>query len=141
MNLLQAAVSYMVPQILAIPKEKLDEFYKEEPELLEYRLFIENIQRQKEHTLDEKGEAMLAAANEVAKGASNIYSMFNNADVRFADIRDEKGETVSLTQGRFVTFMENQDRRVRKEAFTSLYATYKQNINTVAAMFDANARA
>ena len=37
--------------------------------------------------------------------------------------------------------MENQDRRVRKEAFTSLYATYKQNINTVAAMFDANARA
>lgn len=141
MNLLQAAVSYMVPQILAIPKEKLDEFYREEPELLEYRLFIENIQRQKEHTLDEKGEAMLAAANEMAKGASNIYSMFNNADVRFADIKDEKGETVSLTQGRFVTFMENQDRRVRQEAFTSLYATYKQNINTVAAMFDANARA
>lgn len=141
MNLLQAAVSYMVPQILAIPKEKLDEFYSEEPELLEYRIFIENIQRQKEHTLDEKGEAMLAAANEVAKGASNIYSMFNNADVRFADIKDEKGETVPLTQGRFVTFMENQDRRVRQEAFTSLYATYKQNINTVAAMFDANARA
>lgn len=141
MNLLQAAVSYMVPQILAIPKEKLDEFYREEPELLEYRLFIENIQRQKEHTLDEKGEAMLAAANEVAKGASNIYSMFNNADVRFGDIKDEKGETVPLTQGRFVTFMENQDRRVRQEAFTSLYATYKQNINTVAAMFDANARA
>ncbi len=141
MNLLQAAVSFMVPQILAIPEEKLDEFYREEPELLEYRLFIENIQRQKEHTLDEKGEAMLAAANEVAKGASNIYSMFNNADVRFADIKDEKGETVPLTQGRFVTFMENQDRRVRQEAFASLYATYKQNINTVAAMFDANARA
>lgn len=141
MNLLQAAVSYMVPQILAIPKEKLDEFYREEPELLEYRLFIENIQRQKEHTLDEKGEAMLAAANEMAKGASNIYSMFNNADVRFADIKDEKGETVPLTQGRFVTFMESRDRRVRQEAFTSLYAAYKQNINTVAAMFDANARA
>lgn len=141
MNLLQAAVSYMVPQILAIPEEKLHEFYEEEPELLEYRIFIKNIRRQKEHTLDEKGEAMLAAANEVAKGASNIYSMFNNADVRFADITDEKGETVPLTQGRFVTFMENRDRRVRQEAFSSLYATYKQNINTVAAMFDANVRA
>lgn len=141
MNLLQAAASYMVPQILAIPGEKLEEFYKEEPELSEYRIFIENIQRQKEHTLDEKGEAMLAAANEVAKGAANIYSMFNNADVRFADIKDENGEPVPLTQGRFVTFMESRDRRVRKEAFTSLYATYKQNINTVAAMFDANARA
>lgn len=141
MNLLQAAVSYMVPQILEIPKEKLEEFYKEEPELSEYRLFIENIQRQKAHTLDEKGEAMLAAANEVAKGASNIYSMFHNADIRFADIRDEKGETVPLTQGRFVTFMESRDRRVRKEAFSSLYAAYKQNVNTVAAMFDANARA
>lgn len=141
MNLLQAAASYMVPQILAIPGEKLEEFYKEEPELSEYRIFIENIQRQKAHTLDEKGEAMLAAANEVAKGASNIYSMFHNADIRFADIRDEKGETVPLTQGRFVTFMESRDRRVRKEAFSSLYAAYKQNVNTVAAMFDANARA
>ena len=141
MNLLQAAVSYMMPQILAIPQEKLEEFYRDEPELSEYRLFIENIQRQKEHTLDEKGEAMLAAANEVAKGASNIYSMFNNADVRFADIRDEKGEMATLTQGRFITFMESRDRRVRQEAFSALYASYKQNMNTLAAMFDANARA
>jgi len=141
MNLLEAAVSYMVPQILKIPQEKLKEFYEEEPELLEYRLFIENIQRQKEHTLDEKGEQMLASANEMAKGASNIYSMFNNADIRFADITDEKGEKVPLTQGRFISFMESRDRKVRQEAFTSLYAAYRQNINTIAAMYDANARA
>ncbi len=141
MNLLNAASAFMVPQILAIPEETLEAFYKEDPELLEYRRFIENIQRQKEHTLDEKGEQMLAAANEVAKGASNIYSMFNNADVKFADISDEKGDKVPLTQGRFISYMENHDRNVRKEAFTSLYATYKQNINTIAAMYDSNARA
>lgn len=141
MNLLQAATSYMVPQILAIPEEKLEEFYKEEPELTEYRIFIENVQRQKEHTLDEKGEQLLASANEMAKGASNIYSMFHNADIRFEDITDEEGKKVPLTQGRFITFMESHDRRVRKEAFTSLYASYKQHINTVAAMYDANARA
>lgn len=141
MNLLQAAMSYMVPQILAIPEEKLQQFYMEEPELLQYQRFIENIQRQKAHTLDEKGEEMLASANEMAKGASNIYSMFHNADIRFADIEDEKGAKVPLTQGRYISFMESRDRRVRKEAFTSLYATYRQNINTVAAMYDANARA
>lgn len=140
MNMLNATAAFMVPQILAIPQETLETFYKEDPELLEYRRFIDNIQRQKEHTLDEKGEQMLAAANEVAKGASNIYSMFNNADVRFADITDEKGEQVPLTQGRFISYMENHDRNVRKDAFTSLYATYKQNINTIAAMYDANAR-
>lgn len=140
MNLLNATSAFMVPQILAIPQETLEAFYKEDPELLEYRRFIDNIQRQKEHTLDEKGEQMLAAANEVAKGAANIYSMFNNADVRFADITDEKGEQVPLTQGRFISYMESHDRNVRKDAFTSLYATYKQNINTIAAMYDANAR-
>ena len=140
MNLLNAASAFMVPQILAIPEETLEAFYKEDPELLEYRRFIDNIQRQKEHTLDEKGEQMLAAANEVAKGASNIYSMFNNADVRFSDITNEKGEQVPLTQGRFISYMESYDRNVRKDAFTSLYATYKQNINTIAAMYDANAR-
>lgn len=140
-NLLQAAVAYMVPQILEISEEKLREFYQEEPQLLGYQLFIENIRRQKAHTLDEKGEEMLASANEMAKGASNIYAMFNNADIRFADITDEKGEKVPLTQGRYISFMESGNREVRKEAFTSLYATYRQNINTVAAMYDANARA
>ena len=110
----------MVPQILAIPEEKLQQFYMEEPELLQYQRFIENIQRQKAHTLDEKGEEMLASANEMAKGASNIYSMFHNADIRFADIEDEKGAKVPLTQGRYISFMESRDRRVRKEAFTSL---------------------
>lgn len=141
MNLLAAASAYLVPQILAIPDEKLEEFYREEAELSDYRLFIKNIRRQKEHTLDDKGEQMLASANEVAKGASNIYSMFNNADIRFADITDEKGEKVPLTQGRFISFMESKNRAVRKEAFTSLYQTYSQYSNTVAAMYDANARA
>jgi oligoendopeptidase F len=141
MNMLQAASAYMVPQILAFSEEKLEQFYQEEPELLQYRLFIENIQRQKQHTLDENGERMLASANEMAKGASNIYSMFNNADIRFADITNEEGEQVPLTQGRFISYMESRERRVRQETFASLYATYRRNINTIAAMYDANARA
>lgn len=140
MNLLYAAGSFLVPQILSIKDETLKKFYEEEPELLEYEVFIHNILRQRAHTLDAEGERMLASANEMAKAASNIYAMFNNADVRFDDIKDTDGKLVPLTQGRYISFLESPDRSVRRNAFSSLYKTYKQNINTIAAMYDANAR-
>ena len=77
----------------------------------------------------------------MAGAAAYIYSMFNNADIKFEDIQDETGQFVALTQGRFITFMESENRSVREAAFKGLYKTYESFQNTVAAMFDANARA
>lgn len=140
LNELSLATAYYTPQILQISKEKLEQFYKEKKELLAYQKFIEDIQRQKEHILDDRGEAMLAATNEIAKGASNIFSMFNNADIRFADILDENGKEVTLTQGNYISYMERENRDVRKAAFSSMYQTYKQHINTIAAIYDNKVR-
>ena len=42
----------------------------------------------------------------------NIFSKFNNADLKFPEIEDENGDRVRITHGRFIQLMESNDRRV-----------------------------
>jgi oligoendopeptidase F len=58
--------------------------------------------------------------------------MFNDADIKFGFIKDEDGNEVEVTKGRYSKFMESQDRRVRKDAFHALYSSYGAMKNTLA---------
>lgn len=127
------AISYIQPEILEIPTEELEKWLKEVPGLDHYRILLEEITRFKPHTLTSEEEALLANMSELASAPSKIYGMLNNADMKFPMITDENGEEVELTKGRYTQFMESKDRRVRKEAFEGLYATYGKFRNTIAA--------
>lgn len=140
MNQMNTAAAYMVPEILEIPEELLSQYYEEEPRLTFYRCFLDEILRQKAHTLDSGMEEVLARAGEMAKAPSNIYAMFNNADITFEPITDGNGKKVPLTQGRYMNYLQSQDRRMREEAFTSLYRGYAGYKNTLAAMYEANVK-
>jgi oligoendopeptidase F len=138
---LKSASAFCTPEILAIPEEKLEQFLNYNEKLQEYRRILEEITRKKAHTLSASEEALLADAGEVLGAPSNIYSMFNNADIKFPDIIGEDGEKVPVTHGRYVSYMESKDRRVRKEAFESVYSTYYSMKNTAAALFASNVKA
>lgn len=140
MNRINGASAFMEPEILEIPEGKLWGFLKEEPRLEEYRRFLEEMLRQKEHSLSPEKEELLARVQEIGQAPSNIYAMFNNADITFEPVTDAEGKKQPLTQGRYIHFLENPDRRIRKEAFENLYAGYQNFINTIAAVFDANVR-
>ena len=133
--------AFIVPELLAIPEEKLEQFYKEKPELNVYRNMMNNILRRKAHMLSAEMEQLLASAGDVTGTADNVFSMFNNADLVFPEITDENGEKVRLTHGRYVPFLESSDRRVREEAFKAMYATYKSYRNTLAATYSGKLKA
>lgn len=137
---LSAAEAFFEPELLAMEESRLQGFLKEDPKLEKYRLLIDRIWRRKEHTLSAAGEEILAKTYEMATAPDDIFSMFNDADAKFGTIRDENGKEVELTHGRFGGFMENSDRRVRKEAFEALYQTYDQFKNTLAATYSANVK-
>ncbi|CAI8856699.1 Oligoendopeptidase F homolog [Brevibacillus sp. IT-7CA2] len=127
------SISYIQPEILAIPTEDLHTWIKEVEGLEHYRILLEEITRFKPHTLSAEEEALLANMSELASSPSKIFGMLNNADMKFPMITDENGEEVELTKGRYTQFMESKDRRVRKEAFEALYSTYGKFRNTIAA--------
>jgi len=135
-----SALSFLVPEILSIPEERLQELRRDQ-RLKIYDHFLENILRQKAHVLSTAEEKLLAEAGELAQAPGTIFSMANDADLKFGKIRDEQGEEVELTKGNFLKYMESKDRAVRKQAFETLYAAYGKQINSWAAMLSANVKA
>ena len=134
------AMSFVIPEILMIPEKQLIEFLKENSELEKYEFALKEIIRKKPHTLSSEMEELIANTGEMAESPSNIFSMFNNADIKFPAIENEEGEMIEITHGRYGTFLESENRRVRKDAFCNLFATYKKYRNTLAATFNANVK-
>lgn len=137
---LSLAAAFLEPELLKIETKKIEQMFENEPGLLVYRSFIGNILRQKAHILSEEMEALLAGAGEIAEAPGTIFSMFNNADLRFPKIKGEDGEEIEITHGRFVPLLESQNREVRKNTFLALYHTYEGFKNTLAAAFLANVK-
>lgn len=130
-----SAQAYAEPEILSIPKEQMEAFYQEIPELVNYRRMLDEILRQKEHTLSQEEESILAEAGELAVSPKNIYSMFQNADLRFPYITDVEGNKIRITHGNFIDFLKDKDRSLRKQVFREVYGTYKKWGNTIAATY------
>lgn len=131
-------LSFIEPEITAIDNEVLENYIHTCSGLKMYSKYIENLLRKKDHILSLEEELLLARVAELGDSPENIFAMFNNADIKFPTIKDEDGNEVELTKGRYVTFMESKNRRVRKEAFEALFSTYEKYKNTLAATFNAN---
>jgi oligoendopeptidase F len=132
--------SFITPELLEIPDDNLKAFFEENEALRHYEKYIGEIIRNKPHILSAKEEQILAMAGELSQAPSTIFSMINNADIKFPKVKDEKGNEIELTKGRYISLMESYDREVRKNAFEALYSTYKKQINTFAATLSSNVK-
>ena len=137
---LSEAEAYVEPEILGLPEGTIERFLGENEELLVYRQYFENMIRQREHVLNREGEELLAGVREIAEGPKDIFSMFNNADLKFPVIKGADGEPTEVTHGRFLTFLQIRDRSIRREAFQALYREYGKFRNTLAALYRANVK-
>lgn len=131
--------AFLTPEILAIDQKKMQEYLTSDTLAL-YRHALEDMLAKKEHALSETEERLLAMAGQVTASPNEIFSKFNNADVKFGTILDEDGNEVELTNGRYSVFMESNDRSVRENAFKALYRQYGNYKNTLAATYYANVK-
>ncbi len=131
------AAAFSTPEILSIPDETLEGFFREEPALSQYRLLIDRVLRQRSHVLSPEGEALLAAAGQLGQSPDDIFSYLNDADMRFDDVLDSEGVTHAVTHGSFSALLQSPDRTLRRAAFESLYSVYGQFRNTSAALLSA----
>ena len=128
-------IAFMEPEIIAVDEETMNQFYTEKPELNKYKIYITEVRRGKEHSLSPELEKFLAGANELADLPYEVFATLDNADLKFPEITNEKGEKIQITNGRFVPLEESKDRRVRKEVFEKYYETYGNFKNTSASLY------
>ncbi len=124
------AWSFLVPAIMAIPEETLKE-YAEHERLSEFKFDLEKLNKQRPHILSDKEEQILAQAGEVMHTPTQVYGMFNNADVDFKPAVDKDGKEHELTQGNYVELLKSSDRTLRESAYNNLYGEYNKFKNTL----------
>ncbi len=135
-----AAMSFVSPEIISLPEGVVEQFIAEEPRLDVYGFLLRKLLRQKEHVLSETEENLMAQLGQVLGAEDNIFTMLNDADLKFGEITDENGSTVTLTHGNYINFMRSHDRSVRQDAYTHCYEAYRSLNNTLAANYGYNVK-
>ncbi|WP_257349137.1 oligoendopeptidase F [Pseudalkalibacillus decolorationis] len=125
-------LSYIVPEILSLKEDTILSFVKEHDGLKLYEHFLDEVNRSRPHVLSKKEEALLAGVGEVTNSASNTFGMLNNADMKFPTVKDDSGDEVEITHGRYIRFLESDQREVRENAFKAMYESYDKFKNTFA---------
>lgn len=134
------ALSYFLPELLSVNENELNSFVEGHEGLRLYKQELEEINNQRPHVLPAEQEALLAQLSEVTGKSSETFSMLNNADLTFPMVKDENGEEVELTHGRYIRFLESADTKVREEAFKAMYSTYGKFRNTFASTLSGNVK-
>ena len=123
---------FLTTNILKKDYKEIEEYYKEEPKLLDYEIILKEQFRYKEHTLSDEEEKLLSNLSKVFGNNQRTYGLLKDSDINFGNIIDEEEKEVELTCSNYSIYIESKNRKVRKNAFETLYKTYKQFINTFA---------
>ncbi len=134
------AASFVTPELLSISDEDMERFYKEQSGLALYKRSFDSIRRRRAHILSEAEERIMALTGEMAGSPDNIFSMFNDADLKFPDAVDKDGNAHQVTHGSYIPLVQSSDRVLRKSAFESLYHVYEGFKNTSAAVLSSQVK-
>jgi oligoendopeptidase F len=132
------ASSFMEPEILKIPDATLRSFLDKDPGLKVYRFYLEDILRRKSHIRDQEVEEVLALAGDATAGPGRIFTAMEDADIKFPNIKDENGNEIELTQGRYGQILESQNRDLRRRASAAFNETYMKYSNAMAASLNSS---
>jgi oligoendopeptidase F len=127
------AGAYFEPEILALDPARLKAIAAEEPGLAPYGHYFDRLQRQREHVRSPEVESILAEVSDVTFSPYRIHVALEDADLKFATIKDEEGNDVQVQQGNVEPLIRSQDRNVRKAAWEAYADGYIGVKNTMAA--------
>ena len=129
---------FVTPTILKKDYKEIEEYYKDEPKLLDYEIMLKREFRYKDHILTDQEEKLLSSISKAFGNDYQTYSLLKDSDLKFDNIENEDGENIELTCSNYSLFIESKNREVRQNAFKTLYKTYKQFSNTFASIISGS---
>lgn len=132
--------SWIEPELLSLDQSTIDKFLNSD-ELKDYRFHLEKILRLKKHTLTSEMEALLAKTGKALQSPYKAFSAINDADFKFGQVLDGKGEKRELTHAQYGIYIRDQDRELRKNAFTQLHKKFYKYENTLCELLNGQVQA
>jgi len=130
------ATAFILPELQTIPEKKIKKFIAKTPGLEVYDFFFDNLIRKREHTLSSEEEELLAMAGDLFRGPQKIHEALTTTDMVFPMVKDEDGNEIRLTRGRYSKLLLSRDSEVRRGAFLGRTEAFDKVKNTNAAVFD-----
>src|SRR3954468_15357086 len=131
------ASAWFNPELLKIPLPTIQQWMAERGELAVYRFALEDLYRQQEHVLDDKGEQLLSLSSRFSSSPHDAYAALSTADMRHPAVSLSSGE-VTLTYGQYRAILAtNRNQTDRATAFNAYHMLFAENINTYASLYNA----
>ena len=131
------ASAWFDPELLTIPLARVQEWMAQNQDLDVYRFALEDLYRQQEHVLDDKGERLLSLASRFETTPNDAYAALSTADARFPAVRLSNGAEVTLTYGQYRAILAtNRSQEDRATAFEAFHRLYEGNANTYASLYN-----
>jgi oligoendopeptidase F len=132
------ASAWFDPELLRIPLATVQSMMDANPRLAVYRFALEDLYRQQEHVLDDKGERLLSLASRFSSSPHDAYEALSTADVKHPVVRLSNGSDVTLTYGQYRALLAtNRNQADRAAAFRSFHTTFEASVNTYAALYSS----
>ena len=132
-----AAVSFFSPEILALGREKVDDFLRKNPEFSEYSFQVEQLFLEADHVLSSREEGLLSAFNPLSGGVRNLYGALTIADGNPADAKLSDGSVVKVTQANWTSLIAKTKKAEDRQAiFEALYSYYDAHKNTYGEIYN-----
>jgi oligoendopeptidase F len=130
------AMAWFNPELLAIPLPTVQRWMIENNDLALYRFALEDLYRQQEHVLDDKGERLLSLSSRFSTSPNDAYAALSTADITYPTLPLSTGE-VTLTYGAYRAILAtNRTQADRAAAFRAFHALFAANINTYASVYN-----
>ncbi len=129
-----SAMAFAKPEILSLDEETLKGIIENE-KLADYKFILNDLLREKAHTLTAKEEMLLSAFGESFAASGEIASSLRDSDLVFDDVVDGQGNTLPLSESSYIPYQMSNDRVLRQNAFKAYYKCYKQHIHTFASAY------
>jgi oligoendopeptidase F len=134
------AVSYMEPELLQIPRAKIEGWMAADPELKEWSYYFNEMWRQQEHTLSADGERLMAITGRMAATPSDAHEALLGVDIEFPKVVSSKNETLNLSLNSFGTYRAHVDPQVRTQTRDAFFGTLRSYENTFAVLLDGEVK-
>ncbi len=135
----EAAGAYLTPELLAMPEEVLKAL-RAQQDMQDYTVFIDEVLRNRAHTLPAEQEQLLAMASDSLSAPHSAFSMLSDVELPMPMVPDEDGGEVRLSHGKYQSLIRSQKRNVREAAFNGMMSTYGSFGGTIAALYSGSVK-
>lgn len=125
----QMATAFFVPEIVKMEESDYQKLWENEG-LHKYRFLLDEIYKEKEHTLSEEAEKLIGILGETYSSYENISSTLLNSEHHYGFVTLEHGEKVNIVPNNLRSLKRNSEERVRKHTHKKFGKVVQQYQNT-----------